>query len=54
MFRVWGALRFVQGFGGVAWGKTPLESQRREWDCNIKIDVHEFEGVVETGWSCSG
>jgi hypothetical protein len=32
-------------------GKTPLERPRRRWEDNIKMDLQEVGGVVETGWS---
>jgi len=32
-------------------GKRPLGRPRRRWGDNIKMDLQEWEGVVETGWS---
>ena len=32
-------------------GKRPLGRPRRRWEDNIKMDLQEWEGVVETGWS---
>jgi hypothetical protein len=33
-------------------GKRPLGRPRRRWEDNIKMDLQEIGGVVETGWSC--
>ena len=30
-------------------GKGPLGRPRRRWEDNIKMDLQEVEGVVETG-----
>ena len=32
-------------------GKRPLGRPRRRWEDNIKMDLQEVRGVVETGWS---
>jgi hypothetical protein len=32
-------------------GKRPFGRPRRRWEDNIKMDVQEIGGVVETGWS---
>jgi hypothetical protein len=32
-------------------GKRPLGRSRRRWEDNIKTDLQELEGGVETGWS---
>jgi hypothetical protein len=31
--------------------KKTLERPRRRWEDNIKMDLQEVGGVVETGWS---
>ena len=31
-------------------GKRPLGRLRRRWEDNIKMDLQEVGGVVETGW----
>jgi hypothetical protein len=36
----------VQGFGGKARGKNPLERPRRRWKDGIKMDLREI------GWGC--
>ena len=35
-------------------GKRPLGDQRRRWEDNIKMDLQEVGGAVETGWSWLG
>jgi len=32
-------------------GKRPLGRPRRRWEDDIKKDIKEMGGVVETGWS---
>ena len=32
-------------------GKRPLGRPRHRWENNIKMDLHEWERVVGTGWS---
>ena len=32
-------------------GKRPLGRPRRRWEDNIKMDLQEMGGVMETGWS---
>ena len=32
-------------------GKRLLGRPRRRWEDNIKMDLQEVEGVMETGWS---
>jgi hypothetical protein len=35
-------------------GKRPVGRTRRRWEDNIKMDLQEVGGVVETGWIGSG
>jgi hypothetical protein len=52
MWRVWGEGRGVQRvLVGKPEGRRPLERPRRRWEDNIKMDLQEMGGVVETGWS---
>jgi hypothetical protein len=32
-------------------GRRPLGRPRRRWEDNIKTDLQEVGGVLETGWS---
>jgi hypothetical protein len=36
---------------GIPEGKRPLGTPRHRWEDNIKMDLQQVGGVVETGWS---
>jgi hypothetical protein len=51
MWHAWERGERVQGFGGKARRKRPLERPRRRWEDGIKMDLREIVWAVWSGFT---